>query len=69
MSILNKIADMVILSVLWCLYSLPLVTIGAASAAMYHTVVKVIFQGRGYAFSTFRDSFRSSFRWTTTQSR
>lgn len=61
-SILNKIADMVILSVLWCLCCLPLVTAGAASAALYHTVIKVIRQGRGYAFSTFRDSFRSSFR-------
>lgn len=61
-SFLNKVADMVILSVLWCLFSLPLLTAGAASAAAYHTVIRVIRQGRGYTFSTFRDSFRSSLR-------
>lgn len=61
-SLLNKIADMVILSVLWCLCTLPVFTAGAACAALYHTIVKVIRQGRGYAFSTFRDSFRSNFR-------
>lgn len=31
-TILNKAADMVILSVLWCICSLPVLTIGAASA-------------------------------------
>ncbi len=53
---------MVILSVLWCVFSLPLVTVGASSAALYHTVVKVIRQDRGYAFSTFTASFRSNLR-------
>lgn len=61
-SIVNRIADMVILSVLWCVFSLPLVTVGASSAALYHTVVKVIRQDRGYAFSTFTASFRSNLR-------
>lgn len=39
---LNKLADMVILSVLFCLCCLPVFTIGAADAALYHTVVKVL---------------------------
>ena len=47
MTILNKAADMVVLSVLWCLCSLPLLTLGASSAALYHTAVKVIRQNRG----------------------
>lgn len=61
-TILNKIADMVILSVLWILCCIPILTIGASSAALYHTVVKVIRQGRGYAFSTFMESFKGSLR-------
>lgn len=61
-TIVNKIADMVILSVLWCICSLPIFTIGASSAALYHTIVKVIRQDRGYAFSTFFSSFRSNFK-------
>lgn len=63
-SIVNRIADMVILSVLWCVCSLPLITIGASSAALYHTIVKVIRQDRGYAFSTFTASFRSNLKQT-----
>lgn len=57
-TILNKAADMVILSVLWCVCSLPVLTIGAASAALYHTSIRVLRQNRGYAFATFRDSFK-----------
>ena len=64
MTILNKAADMVILSVLWCVCSLPLLTIGASSSALYHTAVKVIRQGRGYAFSTFLTSFRQNLKQT-----
>lgn len=62
MTILNKIADMVILSILWVLFCIPVLTIGASSAALYHTVVKVIRQERGYAFSTFMESFKSNLR-------
>lgn len=64
MTILNKAADMVVLSVLWCLCSLPVITLGASSSALYHTVVKVIRQNRGYAFATFKDSFKSSLKQT-----
>ena len=61
-SILNKLADMVILSALWFVHSLPIITIGASSAALYHTIIKVIRQDRGYAFATFRKSFKENFR-------
>ncbi|HJC57965.1 MAG TPA: YesL family protein [Candidatus Eisenbergiella intestinipullorum] len=64
MTILNKAADMVILSVLWCICSLPVVTIGAASSALYHATMKVIRLGRGYAFSTFFTSFRQNLKQT-----
>lgn len=64
MTIVNKVADMVILSVLWCVCSLLVVTIGASSSALYHTTVKVIRQGRGYVFSTFMDSFKKNLKQT-----
>ena len=55
---------MIILSVLWCICSLPVLTIGAASAALYHTSIRVLRQNRGYAFATFRDSFKENLRQT-----
>ncbi|WP_455618742.1 DUF624 domain-containing protein [Eisenbergiella sp.] len=63
-TILNKAADMVILSVLWCVCSLPVLTIGAASAALYHTSIRVLRQNRGYAFAAFRDSFKENLKQT-----
>lgn len=61
-TILNKIADMVILSFLWCVFSLPIITIGASTAALYHCVIKVIRQDRGYVFSGFFSSFKENFK-------
>ena len=37
--IINKLADLVILSVMWLVSCLPLVTVGAACAAAYDTVI------------------------------
>lgn len=59
---LSKLCDMLIVSVLWTLFSIPLITMGAASAALYHTVHKSIFQNEGYITSTFWRSFRSSLK-------
>lgn len=55
---------MVILSFLWCVFSLPIITAGASTAALYHTVIKVIRQDRGYVFSTFIHSFKQNFKST-----
>lgn len=56
---LNKFCDVLILSTLWMVFSLPVITIGPASAALYHSVHKIIFNNEGYLFSTFWKSFRS----------
>lgn len=39
---LTKFADMVILSVLWLLFSIPVVTIVPATIALYYASVKVV---------------------------
>ncbi|BBF43988.1 hypothetical protein lbkm_2676 [Lachnospiraceae bacterium KM106-2] len=55
---LNKVFDIGYLSILWIIFSLPIVTIGASTTALYYTTVKVIRKGRGYVFREFFDSFR-----------
>ncbi len=62
LSVINKLADMVIISALWVLCSLPLVTLGAASAALYGTVMKSIREDRGYGAATFWKLFRENLR-------
>ena len=58
----NTAADLAILSMLWTICSLPVVTLGLASAALYHTVELVIVQGRGAVISTFARSLRENWR-------
>ena len=38
----GKLVDLMLLSVFWLACSLPVVTLGPASAALYHTVVQCI---------------------------
>lgn len=60
--IINTTADLAILSILWTICSLPIVTLGLASAALYHTVELVIVQGKGTVLSTFARSLRENWR-------
>ena len=59
---LGKAVDCVILSVLWLVCCLPVITIGASSTALYYTVHKSIRGNRGYTtrnfFSAFKDNFK-----------
>lgn len=59
---LSKFCDMLILSILWLIFSFPLITIGASSSALYHTTQKVIFKNEGYVLSTFWGSFRTNLK-------
>ncbi len=50
---LSFFADMVIVSILWLVCSLPVVTCGAASAALYYAVTKTLRHKRGYVSREF----------------
>ena len=54
---LETIANMLIVTLLWFAFSLPLVTVIASSAALYHTTNKVIF-GPKRGNGVFNDFFR-----------
>ena len=53
------------MGVLWLACSLPVVTIGASSAAFYYAYNKCVRQDRGYAWKNFFSSFRSNFKQAT----
>ena len=55
---LETIANMLIVSLLWLLFSLPVVTIVPSCSALYHTVNKIIF-GPGRGNGVFKDFFNS----------
>ncbi len=62
---LNKIADCAFLCLLWFVFSLPVVTVGAASTALYYTVVKVIRKENGHVFPEFFSYFKENFKQST----
>lgn len=59
---LNKAVDCVFLSVLWMIFSLPIITMGPATCALYYTANKVIRHNRSHVLPEFWRSFKSSFK-------
>lgn len=64
-SALGKLVDIIVVSLIWIVLCIPLVTIGPASAALYYTVVKVIRRERGYLIKEFFKSFKTNFKTGT----
>ncbi|NLK03007.1 MAG: DUF624 domain-containing protein [Clostridiales bacterium] len=61
-SILNKICDMLFVSIIYIILCLPIFTIGPATTALYYAVVKVIRRERGYISREFFRSFKLNFK-------
>ena len=59
----DKLADLVMLSLMWALCSIPLVTLGPATAALYDAAVKILRRGEaGNIYQRFFHSFRLNFK-------
>ena len=65
MSSLIKFADCICVSLLWLVFSLPIVTMGASSAALYATVYKYLRRGEGHLWQTFWGAFRDNLKRST----
>lgn len=65
MSFLVSCTDHILLGLLWVLFSLPVITFGAATTAMLYTGGKVLRQGEGNVFPTFWQAFRREFKQAT----
>lgn len=65
MSGLNKLYDGMLLSFLWLICSLPVITMGASFTALYYAVNKSIRHNRGYAWKEFFKAFKSNFKQST----
>ncbi len=65
MGALMKIGDLLCLSVLWLVCSLPIFTIGASSAALYAAVLHCLRRNEAGIWKHFRDAFRENFKRST----
>lgn len=59
---LQKIGTLIVLSVLFLLCSLPLVTMGAAASALYYAVAKSVRRERGYPTKEFFRAFKRNLK-------
>lgn len=62
---LHLTADILTLHFLWLIFSLPVVTIGASTTALYYACMKRIRTGEGYVLHNFIHSFRENLRQST----
>ncbi len=62
---MGKVADIFFLTLLWTLLSLPVVTIGASSSALYYVSLKMARNEESYIFPSFWKAFKENFRQST----
>jgi len=59
--VLSALTDVILAGILWFVCSVPIITIGASSTALYYVTVKSIRHERGRLVKTFFKAFRSNF--------
>lgn len=62
---LSKLVDCMALSALWFFCSLPIITFGASTSALYYAVHKSVRGNRGYMTKNFFHAFTKSFKQST----
>ena len=63
--VVSKIADLVILNLIFVLCSLPIITIGASTTALYGVTKKMAGNREGYILKNFFQLFKENFRQST----
>jgi len=63
--IVNQIIDCFFLSIIWLISSIPVITVGASTTAVYHTVNKVFRREEGGIWKEYWRVFRRDFKRAT----
>ncbi len=65
MNFLNRLGDMFILNIIYLASCVPIVTIGAATTALYYNTLKMAENRESYVWQDYWKSFRQNFRQAT----
>lgn len=63
--VMESIFNLVLLHFLWMIFSLPIVTIGASTTALYSVTMKIVKNEESYIIKGFWKAFRSNFKQAT----
>lgn len=62
---MTKLGDVIILNLLFILFSIPIVTIGASATALYTVMLKLVKNEEAYILRGFWDAFKSNIKQST----
>ncbi|MCI9074910.1 MAG: YesL family protein [Dorea sp.] len=62
---LSRVSDLILLNILWIICSLPVVTIGASTTALYSVMLKMAANEEGYILRGFLGGFRKNWKQST----
>lgn len=62
---INKLFAFIQLSALWVVFSIPIITMGAATSALYYAANKHLRNNRDYIWTAFWGSFKKNFKQST----
>lgn len=63
--VMGRLADFFLLTILWGICSLPIITIGASTTALYYVALKMADKQEGYIVKTYFKAFRENFAQST----
>ena len=59
---MGRVSELLVLNALWLLCSLPIVTLGASTSALYYCMLKILRNEETYVWRMFLHSFRENLR-------
>ncbi len=62
---MERVTDICVLSFFWFLFSIPVVTAGAATTALFQYTLRLTADEEGYVWKTFREGFKKNFAQAT----
>ena len=62
---LTRLFDLILLNILWVICSLPVVTMGASTSALYSVMLKIAVNEEGYLIRGFLVDFKKNFKQST----
>lgn len=62
---MGRVADVFLLTILWAVCSLPIITIGASTSALYYVTLKMARNRDGYLCRSFLKAFKDNFLQAT----
>lgn len=59
---MTKLMNLILLNILWIIFSIPIITMGTATSALYYVTLKMVKDEEGYIIRSFWKAFKQNLR-------